>query len=110
MRTFVLALALVGLVGCGGKPASVPAVAKKAPRQVMTREEFEEKMKGLVSAQDFINQFGTPTKTEQRGEEFILYYAKITRDTITGKVDDRVFVVFTGVGVDAKYDRHRIIS
>jgi hypothetical protein len=108
MRSIVVALALVGVVGCGKPASDGKQVASQS--KVMTREEFEAKIKGLISAQEFINQLGTPTKTEQRGQEFILYYAKFTRDTITGKIDNRVFIVFNGDGVNATYDRHSIVS
>ena len=115
MKSIVLALVLVGLVGCGGKPTEVKPVEVK-PAQTgklssttskqMTREEFEAKIKGLKTAQDFIDAFGKPASTQQDSTEIVLIFSGLTKDAITGKADSRVWVTFTGQGTNAVYNRH----
>jgi hypothetical protein len=107
MRSVLLAVVLIGIVGCS-KPA-VPTMAGKMSAvqpKVMTREEFEAKIKGLKTAQDFIDAFGKPDSTQQDRTEFLMIFKEITQDAITGKPDSRVWITFTGQGTSAVYNRH----
>ena len=113
MRAVILALALVGLVGCGGKPQSKteqPTQQQQpTPSKVMTRAEFDEVAKTLKTGADFIAKFGKPVRTNPFGGSdplLCLVFDKITIDPISGKTDRSVLVYVKGSTADGEYVRH----
>lgn len=112
MKAVVVGLVLVsglsGLSGCS-KP-SVPSISGKTTAvqpKVMTREEFDAKIKGLTTAKEIFSVIGQPFETGQADSIFNAKWKGITKDAITGKEDYSVTMVFNGTGADAVYYRHQ---
>ena len=110
MRTLILLAGLtpVLVTGCYSQSKTnhaEPASVRDEPKR-MTRDEFEEAIKPLRTAREFVARFGTPSETDQLQTFFLMTFDNLTRDTITNKNDRWLMVFFDGTGMDATYHHH----
>jgi outer membrane protein assembly factor BamE (lipoprotein component of BamABCDE complex) len=90
------------------RPANPPAAQSKAAdtevaKRVYDRPEFEKLVKGKNKSQ-ILNLLGKPEKTDV-GESGTWYYDRITREPVTGKVDESTRIWFNQEGfvTEARY-------
>lgn len=104
MKSVVLALALVGVVGCGTKSREdKPSATKAGP---MTREAFEAILKSCSNGSEMIEKFGRPSRTTETAENLILVYDNKTMNPVTGKPDLTVQITLDSKDIKGKYVRH----
>lgn len=108
MKAIVLALALVGVVGCGTKSREdKPAATKSGP---MSREAFEAIIKECKDGNDVLAKFGRPARTVENaiGEvTFVMVYESMTMNPVTGKADPAVYIKLDGKDVNGLVKSHR---
>jgi hypothetical protein len=104
MKAIVLALVMVGLVGCGTKSLEdKPAATKSGP---MSREAFEAILKGCSNGSEMVEKLGRPSRTTETAENLILVYDNKTMNPITGKPDLTVQITLDSKDIKGKYLRH----
>jgi hypothetical protein len=108
MRAIILALALIGVVGCGTKSQDdKPSATKMGP---MTREAFEVILKDCKDGNDVMAKFGRPARTVENdiGEvSFVMVYESKTMNPVTGKTDPAVYIKLDGKDVNGPVKSHR---
>lgn len=101
MRTLLLIASLMILGGSGCKPAASTGKAStstatkemKAERVVYDRNELKRLIEGKTVSQ-VIDLLGKPDDTTESGSEMDARYKRISRDPVTGKIDDSAFIHF----------------